>query len=158
MTITPELDITPESAGSLERFRQLFHSGRFAGLALLGGIGTTDLQTLYRTMDRVVSMAAGYQLCTPSDPMSPAERLEEAQAELDELKRLAREWYASLDAAEQQAVIDLLHAIVAWLQAMAASLSPEAQAVLSALKALLGLILVEQTSQIPDAMTGTTAH
>lgn len=142
MIITPEIDLTPESASSLDRFRQLFHGGRFAALALLGGLGTTDLQTLWRTMDRIVCMAAGHQLCVASDPLSPLERLESAQEALATLKVLALEWYASLDAEEQQAVIDLLRSIVAWLQALGAQLSPEAQAVLAALKTLLGLLLV----------------
>ena len=144
MIITPELDLTPESAATLDRFRQLFYGGRFAGLALIGGFGTTDLQTLYRSMDKVVSTASGYQLCTASDPMTPAERLEAAQAALANLKALAQEWYASLDPDAQQAVVDLLRSIVAWLQALAAQLSPEAQAVLAALKALLGLLLVKE--------------
>ena len=158
MIILPEIDLTPESAASLERFRQLFHGGRFAALALLGGIGTTDLQTLWRTMDKVVCMAVGYQLCTASEPMSPADRLEEAQAAVAELKTLALDWYASLDAAEQQAVIDLVRSIVAWLQSIVSRLSPEAQAVLAALKDLLGILLVDRATQPTDAMIGTSAH
>ena len=142
MIITPELDLTPESAATLERFRQLFHGGRFTALALLGGLGTTDLQTLWRAMDRVVGMAVGNQLCTAADPLSPSERLAAAQAALESLKALARGWYASLDPKEQEALIDLLRSLVAWLQALGAQLSPEAQAVLAALKTLLGLLLV----------------
>ena len=41
-------------------------------------------------------------------------------------------------------MIDLLRSIVAWLQSLAAQLSPEAQAVFEAIKALLGILLVEQ--------------
>ena len=144
MIITPEIDLTPESATTLERFRQLFHGGRFIGLALAGQIGSTDLQTLYRVMDRVVGVAAGYQLCTTSEPMTPYDQAEAAKQALDELKALARDWYDSLDVAQQQAVIDLLRSIVAWLQSLAAQLSPEAQAVLERIKALLGILLVEQ--------------
>jgi hypothetical protein len=147
MIITPEIDLTPESAATLERFRQLFHGGRFTGLALIGGLGTTDIQTLWRTMDRVVGVAAGYQLCTTSEPMTPYDRAEAAKQALEDLKALAHDWYDSLDAAQQQAVIDLLRSIVAWLQSLAAQLSPEAQAVLDALKALLGVLLVEQAKE-----------
>ena len=144
MIITPELDLTPESAATLERFRQLFHGGRFMGLALLGNLGTTDIQTLYRAMDRIVGTAAGHDLCTVGDPMSPAERLETANASLANLQALAREWYEELSPDEQQAVIELLRSIVVWLDAVDNRLSPEAQAVLDALKALLGMLLVEE--------------
>lgn len=144
MIITPELDLTPESAATLERFRQLFHGGRFMGLALLGNLGTTDIQTLYRTMDRLVSTAAGHDLCTVGDPMSPAERLDAAQDSLVYLQSLAVEWYEDLSPDEQQAVIELLRSIVVWLDAVDNRLSPEAQAVLDALKALLGMLLVEE--------------
>ena len=150
MIITPELDLTPESAATLERFRQLFHGGRFMGLALLGGLGTTDIQTLYRAMDRLVSTAAGHDLCTAGEPKSPAERLEAAQDSLAYLQALAQEWYEELSPDEQQAVIALLHSIVVWLDAVDSRLSPEAQAVLDALKALLGILLVE------EAKTGAT--
>ncbi len=160
MIITPEIDLTPESAASLDRFRQLFHGGRFAALALLGGLGTTDLQTLWRAMDRIVCMAAGHQLCVASEPLSPLERLETAQEALATLKALALEWYASLDAAEQQAVIDLLRSIVAWLQSLGSLLSSDAQAVLQALKTLLGLLLLEQSLPATESepATGSNAN
>jgi hypothetical protein len=162
MIITPEIDLTPESAATLERFRQLFHGGRFTALALIGGLGTTDLQTLWRTMDRVVCMAAGHQLCTAADPLSPSERLAAAQDAVYDLESLAVDWYYSLDADEQAAVIALLRSLVAWLQALGAQLSPEAQAVLAALRTLLGLLLLEQslpaTEQEPATGTGTNAN
>jgi hypothetical protein len=140
MITTPELDLTPESAGSLVRFSQLFRGGRFLGLALLGGLGTTDVQTLYRVMDRIVSTAAGHDLCTAPDPLTPAERLAAAQTALEYLKVLAVDWYDELTPEQQQAVIDLLRSIVALAEV---GISPEAQAVLAALKALLGALLVE---------------
>ena len=144
MIITPELDLTPESAATLERFRQLFHGGRFMGLALLGNLGTTDIQTLYRAMDRIVGTAAGHDLCTAGEPKSPQERIEAANASLANLQSLAVEWYEELSPDEQQAVIALLRSIVVWLDAVDNRLSPEAQAVLDALKALLGMLLVEE--------------
>lgn len=147
MIITPELDLTPESAATLERFRQLFHGGRFMGLALLGNLGTTDIQTLYRMMDRIVGTAAGHDLCTTGEPKSPTERIEAANASLAHLQSLAVEWYEDLSPDEQQAVIELLRSIVVWLDAVDNRLSPEAQAVLDAIKALLGMLLVEQTKE-----------
>jgi hypothetical protein len=93
-------------------------------------------------MDRIVSTAAGHDLCTAPDQMTPAERLAAAQAALGQLKQAAAEWYDELTPEQQQALIDLLCSIVEWLGA-AVSLSPEAQAVLAALKALLGALLIE---------------
>lgn len=142
MITTPELDLTPESAGSLVRFSQLFRGGRFLGLALLGGLGTTDVQTLYRVMDRIVSTAAGHDLCTAPDPLTPAERLAAAQTALEYLKVLAVDWYDELTPEQQQAVIDLLRSIVEWL-GTEPTFSAEAQAMLAAIKALLGALLVE---------------
>jgi hypothetical protein len=142
MITTPELDLTPESAGSLVRFSQLFRGGRFLGLALLGGLGTTDVQTLYRVMDRIVSTAAGHDLCTAPDPLTPAERLAAAQTALGQFEQAAADWYDELTPEQQQAVIDLLRSIVEWLGA-APTFSAEAQAMAAALKSLLGLLLME---------------
>jgi hypothetical protein len=145
MIIAPELDLTPESAETLNSFRRFFHSSIFAGIALSGGLNSTDLQTLYRVMDCVVGVAAGYHLCSPSDPLTPAERMEAAQAAVEALKTLIAEWYASLTAAQQQAVLDLLRSIIAWLQSVVDRLSPEVQAILEALTALLGILLIRET-------------
>lgn len=157
MVISPELDLTPESAESLDRFRRFFHTGAFSGLVMIGGFGTTDLQTLYRVMDRIVCIAAGNNLCIASAPMTLAERAETAQEALEVLRSMAREWYESLEPAQQQAFIDLLRSIVAWLQSLGDSLSPEAQAMLAALKHLLGLLLVEQATETAASM-GTHAN
>lgn len=156
MIVMPEIDLTPETAQALSRFRSLFLTGRFLWVSGFGAeaLGVTDMQVLYRAMDRVLLTASGQELCSVPSALTPQEALAQAQssaaelkAVLEQLKERALEWYGAQDANTQAAVLVLLASLRAWVGSVVNDASPEAQAVLAALKALLGMLLVEQVKE-----------
>lgn len=154
MIVMPEIDLTPETAHALDRFRHLFWTGRFLWAAGFGeeALGTTDIRVLYRTMDRLVLTASGQQLCSFNCAPTPQEALAQAQASVTELKarfeqlrEKALEWYWAQSATTQAAVLELLISLKAWLDSILEGASPEAVAVLEAVKALID-VLIDDTS------------
>jgi hypothetical protein len=147
VNVVVDVDLTPETAESLDRFRQMFWSGRFLLLALSGAnaLGYTDVASLYRVMDRVLFTAAGSQLCQVSERPTPAEALTRAKANAQELKQalthlqeLVVDWYAAQPETTQQAVQELIVAVDAWLKSLAQTASPELQEVIEAVLVLIG--------------------
>lgn len=157
MLITPEIDLTPESASSLAAFERLFWGGRFMLLANAATLAQTDIQTLYRAMDTVVRRAALSSLCSSPDPLTPAERLEAAKAAAEELRAMAGqlqgqvlEWFASQPAEVQAAVLALVVNLRLWAVSVYEGATPEAQAVLASLKSLLTVLAGEMASLRPQ--------
>lgn len=164
MIITPEIDLTPESASSLASFQRLFWSGRFYALANAATLAATDIQTLYRAMDTLVDRAALSSLCSSPEAMTPAERLDAAKAAAGELEAMGKqlqakvlEWYATQPAEVQAAVLALVVSLRMWAGSVYESMTPEAQAVLASLQTLLTLIAGEMASQA-RATNGKPAH
>lgn len=164
MIVTPEIDLTPESASSLATFERLFWSGRFYLLANAATLASTDIQTLYRAMDTVVSRAALSGLCSSPEALTSAERLEAAKGAAEELKALGKqlqarilEWYATQPADVQAAVLALVVSLRMWAASAYESMTPEAQAVLASLQALLTVLAGEMATQA-RATNGKAAH
>ncbi len=159
MLITPEIDLTPESAQSLARFEQLFWSGRFFMLANVATLAATDIQTLYRAMDRVVCAASMSRLCTSPEPLTPEERLAAAKAAAAELKLLLEqamaqvlEWYEAQSPDVQAAFLALLVSLQQWMASIVDSLSPEAQAVVASVKVLVAVLSGDVATRQLQAM------
>lgn len=147
MQLTIETDQTGETAKSLATARNLLMSGRFYLLALSGTMAQTDLASLHRIMDEVVTKASLCHLCDKPDAMTPQERAEMAQAAASELKGLlselktkALEWFKAQPAEIQMAVLTLVVSLRMWAESKVPELSPEGQEVVNAIKDLLTLL------------------
>lgn len=161
MLVTPEIDLTPESASSLAAFEQLFWGGRFMLLANVATLAATDIQTLYRAMDTVVRRASLCGLCSCPEPLTPAERLAAAQAAAQEMLQMLEQlqeqllaWYAEQSPEVQAAVLALVLSLKAWVASIYESMSPEVQAVLASLKSLLLLLAGEMAGIQVQAKNG----
>lgn len=136
MRIQPEIDLTPETAAALSRFRAFFWTERFALLLFWGKVfGQTDLGVLRSLMDAVCLCAAGSSLCPPPEevPQSGSDITDLA----DTLQEQVLAWYSNQTPEVQKAVLELLRALQAWVVSLTGTLSPEAQEVLDSLRELL---------------------
>lgn len=141
MLVTMDLDLTPETAESLYKFRSLFTTYGFLTLALgSSGIGETDLSSLYRVLSGVLTQASGAQLCPAPEPVtvqSAQDSITQCAEILARLREEALTWFLLQSPETQKAVLELLNALYSAILSKYQELPPEQQ---NFWKALLNLI------------------
>ena len=141
MLVTMDLDLTPETAESLYKFRSLFTTYGFLTLALgSSGIGETDLSSLYRVLSGVLTQASGAQLCPAPEPVtvqSAQDSIAQCAEILARLREEALTWFLLQSPEVQKAVLELLNALYSVILSKYQELPPEQQ---NFWKALLNLI------------------
>lgn len=144
MIVTMDLDLTEETAESINKFRTLFTTYGFLTLALqTPGIGQTDLASLYRILTGVLTQASGSQLCTVPAPVTIASA-QEAIEQCSEMVTLIKDelltWFLLQPVETQKAILELLSTIQQILKTRYQDLPPEQQAFWQQLITVLKLL------------------